>query len=93
MVEVQIGMNVGFEYLGMEKGKGGKEYKNFMVAVEEAEIVGEDVADEGDAPSEPSSNHHSPGRSIRGGPTPDEQDADSRQSRSETSRQRLPLPA
>lgn len=35
MENVQIGMIVGFEYLGMERSKNGSEYKNFMVAVAE----------------------------------------------------------
>ncbi len=43
MEDVQIGMTVGFEYLGMARGKSGSEYKNFMVAVEEQ---GEIVLDE-----------------------------------------------
>lgn len=53
MEDVQIGMTVGFEYLGLERGKSGAEYKNFMVAVaEEGVIQAEEVTDE-EATGEP----------------------------------------
>jgi hypothetical protein len=46
MADVPLGVTIGFEYLGLEKGKGGKEYKNFMVAVESDLEVGEVSDDE-----------------------------------------------
>lgn len=60
MEEVPIGATVGFEFLGMERSKGGgSEYKNFMVAVaddgevkldEEVGASDEDESDPGEPP-------------------------------------------